>query len=94
MPKTAQVVEERKALNEVNQVLAWLGMVIDVCAIKLGEFPASFDEKSQVETFHCLGCNAEHKSKWPEWKLNFVHSPDCMYLKLIALIEAAQDPNA
>jgi hypothetical protein len=78
--------------EEINQVFAWLGMTLDTYDIRLGEFEAAFNERDQIQTYHCLGCNAEHFSKWPDWKLNFVHKPECMYMKLQSLMDKALEP--
>ena len=75
--------------NDLTQILAWLGMTVDTYDIRLGEYEASFDYGQQIQTWHCLGCNAEHYSKWPDWKINFIHKPECMYMKLRALVDKA-----
>jgi hypothetical protein len=82
-----------KQVRSLTALLAWLGMTLYTYDIQLGEFESSFDETKQIQTWHCMGCPAEHFAKWSDnWKLNFVHTPECRYVLLRAEIEKAVKP--
>ena len=72
-------------------ILSWLKNTLETYDINLGHYEASFDYSKQIATWHCMGCDAECYSHWPEWKLTFVHKPECMYMKLQELFDSYTD---
>lgn len=69
-----------------RDALAFVFEVADLHGYKFGEYHAS----SSAETVHysCMGCDAEYVSHWPEWKVEFIHKPNCRYVAAIAAMQA------
>lgn len=76
------------AVGQLKQLLRWVWNTHETFGdCGLGEYSASTDFQRQEQTWRCFGCNGSGKSKWPEWKLEFNHNTDCMYIKLKELAE-------
>ena len=42
-------------------------------------YSASTDLTNQVTEHRCYGCKAVGESRWPEWKLQITHEPNCKW---------------
>ena len=67
----------RQSLRDADEVITLMAEVAELETLSFGEHETMTDHAKQEITYHCYGCDGIGYSRWPEWKLEFEHRPNC-----------------
>jgi hypothetical protein len=78
-------------MTDLDAALEMIHAFEEVNEDPFAPYRASTDLTRQVTEHRCWGCNAVGESRWPEWKLQITHKPDCKWQAWRRVLNAHRD---